>query len=171
MNVRVVTSGKSDCRFVVEGRIGQFAIHLQVLKEEREILHYKTEFTPHRTVQMAVSARDLVFGGIGKNEDVEGKVHFTQKGPASAIAYASFRDPKGGTLLYFQNLTSLNEYCALTHAEPVGIVAGEWPEIWMALPAGSEPLPAKKEVTVSDAFLCFSDRVLANETAVAELLG
>ena len=104
-SVRVVTSGKSDCRFVVEGRIGQFAIHLQVLKEEREILHYKTEFTPHRTVQMAVSARDLVFGGIGKNEDVEGKVHFTQKGPASAIAYASFRDPKGGTLLYFQNLT------------------------------------------------------------------
>jgi hypothetical protein len=164
----VATWGKNDCRFVVEGRTGQFAIHLQVLKEEREILHYKTELTPHRTVQMVVSARDLVFGGTGNNEDVEGRVHFTQKGPASAIAYASFRDPKGGTLLYFQNLTSLNEYCALTHAEPVGIVAGEWPEIGMALPAGSEPLPAKKQVTVSDAFLCFSDRALANETAVAE---
>jgi hypothetical protein len=115
---------------------------------------------------MVVSARDLVFGGTGKNEDVEGKVHFTQKGPASAIAYASFRDPKGGTLLYFQNLTSLNEYFAITRAEPVGIVAGEWPETGMALPAGSEPLPAKKEVTVSDAFLCFSGRTLANETAV-----
>ena len=165
---RVVTSGKNDCRFVVEGRTGQFAIYLQVLKEEREILHYKTELTPHRSVQMVVSARDLVFGGTGKNEDVEGRVHFTQKGPASAIAYASFRDTTGGTLLYFQNLTSLNEYCALTHAEPVGIVAGEWPESGMALPAGNEPLPAKRQVTVSDAFLCFSDRSLANETAVAE---
>ena len=72
-SARVVTSGKNDCRFVVEGRTGQFAIHLQVLKEEREILHYKTELTPHRTVQMVVSARDLVFGGTGKNEDVEGK--------------------------------------------------------------------------------------------------
>jgi hypothetical protein len=157
-SARVETSGKNDCRFVVEGRTGQFAIHLQVLKEEREILHYKTELTPHQTVQMVVSARDLVFGGTRNNEDVEGRVHFTQKGPASGIAYASFRDPKGGTLLYFQNLTSLNEYCAITHAEPVGIVAGEWPEIGMALPAGSEPLPAKKQVTVSDAFLCFSDR-------------
>jgi hypothetical protein len=68
----------------------------------------------------------------------------------------------------FQNLTSLNEYCALTHAEPVGIVAGEWSKIGMALPAGSEPLAGKKANTVSDAFLCFSDRVLANETAVAE---
>jgi ABC-type xylose transport system substrate-binding protein len=57
-SARVVTSGKNDCRFVVEGRTGQFAIHLQVLKEEREILHYKTELTPHRTVQMVVSARD-----------------------------------------------------------------------------------------------------------------
>ena len=122
-SARVVTSSKNDCRFVVEGRTGQFVINLQVLKEEREILHYKTKLTPHRPVQMVVSARDLVFGGTGKNEDVEGKVHFTQKGPASAIAYASFRDPKGGTLLYFQNLTSLNEYCAVTHAEPVGIVA------------------------------------------------
>jgi hypothetical protein len=140
----VVTSSKNDCRFVVEGRTGQFAIHLQVLKEEREILHYKTELTPHRTVQMVVSARDLVFGGTGKNEDIEGKVHFTQKGPASAIAYASFSDPKGGTLLYFQNLTSLNEYCTLTHAEPVGIVAGEWPKIGMALPAGSDLCQQKK---------------------------
>jgi hypothetical protein len=103
---------------------------------------------------MVVSARDLVFGGTRNNEDVEGRVHFTQKGPASAIAYASFRDPKGGTLLYFQNLTSLNEYCVLTHAEPVGIVAGEWPEIGMALPAGSEPLPAKKHLRERLSELC-----------------
>jgi hypothetical protein len=142
-SARVVTSIKNDCRFVVEGRTGQFAIDLQVLKEEREILHYKTKLTPHRPVQIVFSARDLVFGGTGKN--VEGKVHFTQKGPASAIAYASFRDPKGGTLLYFQNLTSLNEYCAITHAEPVGIVAGEWPELGMALPAGASLCQQKRK--------------------------
>jgi hypothetical protein len=101
-SARVVASGKNGCRFVVEGRTGQFAIHLQVLKEEREILHYKTQLTPHRPVQMVVSARDLVFGGTGKNEDVEGKVHFTQKGPASAIAYASFRDPKAAPCSTFK---------------------------------------------------------------------
>jgi hypothetical protein len=70
-SARVVTSGKNDCRFVVEGRTGQFAIDLQVLKEEREILHYKTKLTPHRPVQIVVSARDLVFGATGKNETSE----------------------------------------------------------------------------------------------------
>jgi hypothetical protein len=167
-SARLVSSGKNECRFVVEGRTGQFAVYLQVLNEDCEILHFETKLTPHRPVQTTVSPRDLFLGGTGKKQDVEGKVHFTQKGPASGIAYASFRDPKGGTLLYFQNLTSLNEYCALTHAEPVGIVAGEWPEIGMALPAGTGPLPAKKEVTVSDAFLCFSGNALNSDTDVAE---
>ena len=157
-SARMVSSGKGDCGFIVEGRTGRFSIKLEVLKEEREILRYKTFLTPHLPVQMADSARDLLFGGP-KNGEAAGRVHFTQKGPASAIAYASFRDPKGGTLLYFQNLTSLNEYCDLTHASPVGIVAGKWPEIGMALPAGSKPLPAKRQVTVSDAFVCFSDRL------------
>jgi hypothetical protein len=168
-SARMVTSGKRGCSFLVEGRTGQFAIDLEVLKEEREILRYKTALTPHRLVQMSGSARDLLLiGGTPRNGDAAGKVHFTQKGPASAIAYASFRDPKGGVLLYFQNLTALNEYCDLTHASPVGIVAGQWPEIGMALPSGSKPLPAKRQVTVSDAFVCFSDRVLGNETDVAE---
>jgi hypothetical protein len=166
-SARLITSGNSDCSFLVEGRTGRLAIDLEVLKGEREMLRYKTALTPHQPVQMAGSARDLLFGGTPKSGIPAGKVHFTQKGPASAVAYASFRDPKGGVLLYFQNLTALNEYCDLTHASPVGIVAGKWPEIGMALPSGSKPLPAKKQVTVSDAFVCFSDRVLGNETDVA----
>jgi hypothetical protein len=83
-SARVVTSSKNDSRFVVDGRTGEFVIHLQVLKEEREILHYKTKLTPHRPVQMVISARDLVFGGTGKNEDVEGKVGLTCGQRASA---------------------------------------------------------------------------------------
>ena len=161
-SARMVTSSKSGCSFLVEGRTGRFAISLEILKEEREILHYKTALTPHRPVQMADSPRDLLFGETPKNKDVTGKVHFTQKGPASAIAYASFRNPKGGVLLYFQNLTALNEYCDSTHASPAGIVAGEWPEIGMALPSGSNPLPANRRVTVSDAFVSFSGRTLVN---------
>jgi hypothetical protein len=166
-SARMVTSSKSGCSFLVEGRTGRFSISLEVLKGEREMLHYNTALTPHRPVQMADSPRDLLLGGTPKNKDVTGKVHFTQKGPASAIAYASFRNPKGGALLYFQNLTALNAYCDLTHASPAGIVAGKWPEIGMALPSGSKPLPAKRRVTVSDAFVCFSGRALANETDVA----
>jgi hypothetical protein len=167
-SARIVTSDQSGCSFLVEGRTGQFAVNLEVLKEEREILRYRTALTPRRPVQMAGSPRDLLLGVISMNEDVAGRVHFTQKGPASAIAYASFCDPKGGVLLYFQNLTSLNEYCYLTHASPVGIVAGKWPELGMALPPGSKPLPAKMRVTISDAFVCFSGRTLATETDVAE---
>jgi hypothetical protein len=167
-SARMVSSDKGSCCFMVEGRTGRFSIKLEVLKEERHILRYTTTLTPHLPVQMAGSPRDLLFGGAPKSGDAAGRIHFTQKGPASAIAYVSFRDPKGGTLLYFQNLTALNEYCHLTHASPAGIVAGKWPEIGMALPPGSKPLPAKRQVTVSDAFVCFSGQVLANETDVAE---
>jgi hypothetical protein len=167
-SARMVTSDKNGCSFLVEGRTGRFAINLEVLNEEREILRYKTSITPRRPVQMAGSPRDLLLGGTPKNEATTGRIHFTQKGPASAIAYASFRDPKGGVLLYFQNLTALNKYCDLTRASPVGIVAGKWPEIGMALPPGSEPLPAKRHVVISDAFISFSGRVLVNETDVAE---
>ena len=156
----VASERRSSC-FLVEGRTGRYSIFLEVLKEELEIFHYKTDFTPHRPVQLAASARDLLFRGKGKNQEADGTVHFTQKGPASAIAYASFRDPKDGTLLYFQNLTSLNEYCDLTKASPVGVVAGKWPEIGMALPSGSKPLPAERQVTVSDAFVCFSGHGIA----------
>jgi hypothetical protein len=38
----------------------------------------------------------------------------------------------------------------------------------MALPPGTEPLPAKRQVVISDAFISFSGRVLVNETDVAE---
>jgi hypothetical protein len=37
-SARVDTSSKNGCRFVVDGRTGQFVIDLQVLKEDREIL-------------------------------------------------------------------------------------------------------------------------------------
>ena len=167
-SARMVSSDKSGCRFVVEGRTGRFDIYLEVLKEQPEILHYKTSIKPHQPAQIVGPPRDLLFGGTSKNQKVAGTIHFTQKGPASAIAYASFHDPADGTLLYFQNLTSLNEYCDLTHASPVGIVAGQWPEIGLALPSGSKPLPAKRQATVSDAFVCFSGRVLVNETDLAE---
>src|SRR5580704_4942260 len=34
-SARVITSSKNDCRFMVEGRTGQFVIDSQVLKGER----------------------------------------------------------------------------------------------------------------------------------------
>jgi hypothetical protein len=98
----MVSSDKSGCRFVVEGRTGRFDIYLEVLKEQPEILHYKTSIKPHQPAQIVGSPRDLLFGGAPKNQKVAGTIHFTQKGPASAIACASFHDPADGTLLYFQ---------------------------------------------------------------------
>jgi len=137
-SARMVTSSKSGCSFLVEGRTGRFAISLEILKEEREILHYKTALTPHRPVQMADSPRDLLFGETPKNKDVTGTVHFTQKGPASAIAYASFRNPKGGVLLYFQNLTALNKYCDLTRASSVGMLRANGRRLgWLYLQGAS----------------------------------
>jgi hypothetical protein len=62
-SARMVTSNKNGCSFLVEGRTGRFAINVEVLKEDREILRYKTTITPRRPVQMTGSPRDLLLGG------------------------------------------------------------------------------------------------------------
>jgi hypothetical protein len=61
-SARMVTSGNNGCSFLVEGRTGRFAINLEVLNKEREILRYKTTITPRRPVQMAGSPAICYYG-------------------------------------------------------------------------------------------------------------
>jgi hypothetical protein len=101
--------------------------------------------------------------------NTEGMVYVTQSGPTSGLAYLSVTKPLEGTLLYFQNLTGLTDYCQATHTDPSGTVSVQWPEVGFTLPVSEEPLPADTEITLSDAFLCLSDSIPKDEFEAADI--
>ena len=90
-------------------------------------------------------------------------LYVTQSGPTAGLAYLSVTKPVEGTVLYFQNLTALNDYCQMTHSEPSGTVTVQWPEIGFSLPTAEQPLRAGTNVVLSDAFIYLSDTIPNNE--------
>lgn len=87
----------------------------------------------------------------------QGEVLIGQTGTRSGLQYISLNKPSAGSVLYFQNLTALNEYCEVTGTSLADTVGGKWPELGFALPPCKEkPLTKNKEVIISDAFLAFN---------------
>jgi hypothetical protein len=73
-------------------------------------------------------------------------------------------------VLYFQNLTAMNDYFIATKTTPDGAVGGLWPELGYLPPTPPQsgrppvdPLPAGASVTVSDAILVFHDDTACDE--------
>ena len=80
----------------------------------------------HRAFHLPELVRDIYC--LGPRRDPlasRGKIHLSQIGPGTGASYFSFERPDAGSALYFQNLTALNDWFELTHAEPDGIVAGD----------------------------------------------
>ncbi len=73
------------------------------------------------------------------------------------MVYFSLSKPRAGTVMYFQNLTALNDYAEQTNTSLQEVVGGNWPELGLSLPASTEqPLEAGKEIVISDAFILFN---------------
>jgi hypothetical protein len=98
-----------------------------------------------------------------------GKIHLSQIGPGTGASYFSFERPDAGSALYFQNLTALNDWFELTHAEPDGIVAGVWPEVGTMFPKQKTLLPARADVIVSDVLLVLTDKTRSTVVGLTDL--
>ena len=99
-----------------------------------------------------------------------GKVEAAQRGVNSGICYFHLDDPAFGNVLYFQNLTALNDYFRATNTKPDAAVGGEWPELGYLPPTppqsgtpATDPLPAGVAVTMTDAILIFHDDSACDE--------
>jgi hypothetical protein len=100
--------------------------------------------------------------------DSEGVIYAKQEGPRSGLIYFSLTRPKGGAALYFQNLTSLNDYCKQTETSLSDVVGGEWPELGFALPTTTKKaIEADREIVVSDAYMIFSPQVPKDDLVMA----
>ena len=100
----------------------------------------------------------------GDPAGARGNVEAAQRGVNGGVLYFRMDEPAFGSVLYFQNLTALNDYYLATNTTPQGAVGGEWPELGYLPPTPPQsgappvaPLPAGEQVTISDAILVFRD--------------
>lgn len=155
---------------LISSTVGGFRVEVEFPRPDRTMLHYKTTLNPVTPLIIPFWPRDVV--PLGKEEDLtdsEGIIYAKQVGPRSGLVYFSLTRPRGGAALYFQNLTSLNDYCRQTETSLSDVVGGEWPELGLALPATTEKtIEADRETVVSDAYIVFSLSVPKDDLVMAE---
>ena len=154
----------------VSSKVGDFHVRLEFPRVDRALLRCTTTLIPTAPLLIPFWPRDVI--PLGKEADLpnsEGVIYASQVGPRSGLVYFSLIRPRGGAALYFQNLTSLNDYCRQTETSLVEVVGGEWPELGLSLPAAMEkPLEAGQEVVVSDAFMIFSPEVPKDDLVMSQ---
>lgn len=154
----------------VDGSLGLFRVVIERCADKPMLLRYTTSLKPHQDFMVQAFPRDVYL--LNEDSDptsTEGMVYVTQSGPTAGLTYLSVTKPIEGTLLYFQNLTALNDYCQQTHTDPSGTVDAQWPEVGFSLPAAEQPLRANKEVVISDAFLYLNEGVPGSEFEAADM--
>ena len=121
---------------------------------------YTTKITPKQNLLFPFWPRDIVVPG----ENVAGEIHVSQVGTRSGMLYFSLENPGPGSVLYFQNLSALNDYATQTHTSLGNTVGGTWPEMGFALPVSlDKPVEQGKELIISDAIVILSDTTPAKE--------
>lgn len=148
-------------RVSVESLDGSYDVAIRLHDGTVPSLRVATTFTPRVPLLIPFVPRDLY--PLGDQDDplaAEGCVEAAQRGLNTAAIFFRMKDPAFGSVLYLQNLTSLNPYFAATGTKPDGVVGGLWPEIGFLLPTpphhgdpADKPLPAGRPVVVSDVFL------------------
>jgi len=155
----------------VESAIGIQNVVLRTSTHELPVLRATVVLTPAADLLVPFLPRDLYpLGGDGTPLSATGKVEAAQRGVNAGLIFFHVDEPPFGTVLYFQNLTAMNEYYRATRTKPDGAVGGEWPEIGYLPPTPPQsgtppvdPLPAGKPVTLSDAILVFQDDTADSE--------
>src|SRR5690606_32931446 len=116
--------------FKLKSKLGSYEIRVCFIDAANPILHYKTTFKANMPFMIPFWPRDIIpLTQNGKIENTYGNIHMKQVGSRSGLLFASMTKPKTGSLFYFQNLTSLSEYCEATKTEFNDSVGGDWPEM------------------------------------------
>lgn len=141
--------------------LGKYEVSIDFPEAKSHLLHFKTTIQLKKPLVIPFWPRDILpLTDNGNIENTNGKIHVHQVGTRSGILYCSIKKPKKCNLFYFQNLTSISEYCEATKTTLAETVGGTWPEIGFELPATiEEPLPAGKTFTISDAYILMGDAI------------
>ncbi|QSB25301.1 hypothetical protein [Flavobacterium sp. CLA17] len=156
--------------FVLDSRLGSYEVRVNFPDKSSPLLHYTTTFKANIPLMIPFWPRDIIpLTENGTIENTSGKIHMEQFGSRSGLIFASITKPKTGSFFYFQNLTSLSEYCEATETESKNTVGGNWPEIGFQLPITDKlPLPADKTFTISDAYILLENEIVEETLAICE---
>lgn len=154
-----ITESEKKTTIKLQTEIGKYEIEIDFPESESHLLHYKTTFKAYSPILIPFWPRDILpLTQNGNIENTAGKIHVKQVGTRSGLLFASIKKPKKCTIFYFQNLTSLSDYCEATKTSVGETVNGTWPEIGFRLPVTvEEPLPAGKDFIISDAYVLLGD--------------
>jgi hypothetical protein len=150
-------------RIELESALGRHDISFVSNSDQLERMRVTVRFTPKHPMLIPFHPRDLY--PLDANDDplgTKGVVEAGQRGLNGGLLYFRIEEPSFGNVLYFQNLTAMNDFYLATRTKPDGAVGGVWPELGYLMPSPpqsgtppSDPLEAGKEVTLSDAILVF----------------
>ena len=137
---------------------GDYHVRLEFPRPDRPLLRCTTTLIPAAPLFIPYWPRDVIpLGALDDLTYPEGVIYAKQVKARTGMVYFSLSKPQAGSVLYFQNLTALNEYAEKTKTSLAEVVGGSWPELGLSLPAAlEEPLAAGKEVVISDAFILFN---------------
>lgn len=153
--------------FLLESVSANYEVSLQFPEADQLVIHYVTTLTPKFPLLIPFWSRDIL--PLTKSRKVlnEGTVHVHQVGTRSGLLFMSMTKPQTGSIFYFQNLTSLADYCETTRTSLADTVGGKWPELGFALPVTEDdPLPAGKSFVITDAFVLLCEEVPKNSTEI-----
>lgn len=152
--------------FRVAGATGTQEVRLEVVDHGPPLVRATTILTPDDDLLLHYWPQDLY--PLGPDDDpmtAKGRVEAAQRGFNAPVVFLNRAEDGLGSLLYFQNLASLNPYFRVTATRPDGVVGGRWPQLGYQPPtaplfdgADDHPLPAGHAITISDAYLAFGDR-------------
>jgi hypothetical protein len=150
-------------RLNVSSALGDHVIVFTKGDDALENLRVTVLFTPAAPMLVPYLPRDLY--PLDANDDplgAKGTVEARQRGLNTGLVYFRIDEPAFGNVLYFQNLTALNDYYRATKTKPKGAVGGLWPELGYMPPVpdqteepSTDALEAGVEITLSDAILVF----------------
>jgi hypothetical protein len=148
-------------RLRVDSATGRHEVVFSTQRDELERLRMTVCFTPSAPLLLPFVPRDLY--PLDEQDDpfgAAGTIEACQRGVNAGLLYFLMPEPAFGSVLYFQNLTALNDYFNATGTKPKDVVGGTWPELGLLLPttredgtATAEPLKPGVEVVLSDAIL------------------
>ncbi|MEG3178885.1 hypothetical protein U1872_21885 [Sphingomonas sp. RB3P16] len=161
---KVFTPGSGEAaRLEVASPLGRYEVVIRTGSHALENLRVTVRLTPAESTLIPFIPRDLY--PLDDNDDpmgAVGSIEVGQRGLNVAVAYLHLEEPRFGDVLYFQNLTALNDYYRATGTTPHGVVGGIWPELGYLIPTpadGTSPrdsgLQPGIKVTLSDAILVF----------------
>lgn len=151
--------------------MGRHEIAIRTGGDILEHVRVTVSFTPAFPTLIPFMPRDLYpLGSADDPLEARGVAEAAQRGLNRGIVYLHVDEPAFGNVLYFQNLTAMNDYYRATRTSPDGAVGGLWPELGYLLPSpaqsGTPPsngLAPGVAVTLSDAILVFRHQAPPHE--------